>query len=199
MLQMTTPEDDENYESIDLIARAGDRAARVVRGLLDFARQSRYSFEAADVNESVSQALDLVAYQFNSAGISVTLQLGQDLPSVNASWEHMQSVWLNLFINARDALRSADGERKIVISTTADDEQSGVLVSVSDTGQGMSQAEISHIFEPFYTTKAPGEGTGLGLATCQQIVNQHGGKIQVSSEVGKGATFVVHLPQRENK
>ncbi|MGD8807811.1 MAG: ATP-binding protein, partial [Chloroflexota bacterium] len=195
MLQMTVPSDDENYESVDLIVRAGDRAARVVRGLLDFARQSEYSFKPADVNDSVSQALDLVAYQFNSANISVTLELGQDLPPIKASWEHLQSVWLNLLINARDALRSTSGQRKISISTAADETGQGVLVSVSDTGRGISQAEISHIFEPFYTTKAPGEGTGLGLATCQQIVNQHGGKIHVTSRAGEGTQFVIHLPQ----
>jgi two-component system NtrC family sensor kinase len=195
MLQMTTPAEDENYESIDLIVRAGDRAARVVRGLLDFARQSEYSFEAADVNDSISQALDLVAYQFNNANISVTLELGQDLPPINASWEHLQSVWLNLLINARDALRTASGAREIAISTAADETGQGILVTVSDTGRGMSQAEISHIFEPFYTTKAPGEGTGLGLATCQQIVSQHGGTIRVTSRPGKGTTFVIHLPQ----
>jgi two-component system NtrC family sensor kinase len=195
MLQMTTPAEDENYESIDLIARAGERAARVVRGLLDFARQSEYSFKATDINESISQALDLVAYQFKSANISVSLRLGEELPSLNASWEHLQSVWLNLLINARDALRSTNGERRIAISTAADGSQGGILVSVSDTGRGMSQAEIGHIFEPFYTTKAPGEGTGLGLATCQQIVSQHGGKISVSSEPGEGTTFLVYLPQ----
>lgn len=195
MLQMTTPEEDESYESIDLIARAGDRAARVVRGLLDFARQSEYSFEPADINESISQALDLVAYQFTSANISVALQLGEDLPPINASWEHLQSVWLNLLINARDALRSVGGDRKIAISTSAGEEAAGILVSVSDTGRGMSKSEIGRIFEPFYTTKAPGEGTGLGLATCQQIVNQHGGKISVASQPGQGTTFVVYLPQ----
>jgi two-component system NtrC family sensor kinase len=198
MLQMTTPPQDENYESVDLIARAGERAASVVKGLLDFARQSEYSFEAADINESISQALDLVAYQFTSASISVALQLGQDLPPINASWEHLQSVWLNLLINARDALRSVDGERIITVSTEADEEGQGVLVSVSDTGGGMSEAELSHIYEPFYTTKAPGEGTGLGLATCQQIVNQHGGKITVTSQLNVGTTFVIHLPKDAN-
>ena len=195
MLQMTTPVDDENYESVDLIVRAGDRAARVVRGLLDFARQSEYSFKVANVNDSIVQALDLVSYQFTSANISVAKKLGQELPPITASWEHLQSVWLNLLINARDALRAVDRERKIAISTAADETRQGILVSVSDTGRGMSQAEISHIFEPFYTTKAPGEGTGLGLATCQQIVNQHGGTISVTSKPGVGTTFVVHLPQ----
>ncbi|UCG22652.1 MAG: response regulator [Chloroflexota bacterium] len=195
MLQMTTPGDHENYESVDLIARAGDRAAKVVRGLLDFARQAEYSFEPADVNESVAQALDLVSYQFTSVNVDVTIQLANDLPQINASWEHLQSVWLNLLINARDALLPVSRERKLMVSTRSDIGGDGIIVSVADTGRGMSQAELVHIFEPFYTTKAPGKGTGLGLATCQQIISQHGGEIEVHSQPGEGTTFIVHLPQ----
>ena len=195
MLQMTTPTDHENYESVDLIARAGDRAAKVVRGLLDFARQAEYSFEPADINESISQALDLVTYQFRSANIDVTIQLADDLPKINASWQHMQSVWLNLLINARDAFVPESRERKLTVSTAPDFRGDGIVVSVADTGRGMSQAELVHIFEPFYTTKAPGKGTGLGLATCQQIINQHGGEIEVHSQPGEGTMFIVHLPR----
>jgi two-component system NtrC family sensor kinase len=195
MLQMTTPIDHENYESVDLIARAGDRAAKVVRGLLDFARQAEYSFKPADINESIAQALDLVSYQFKSANIDVTIQLADDLPRISASWEHLQSVWLNLLINARDALLPVSRERKLTISTASDYGGNGIMVSVADTGRGMSQAELARIFEPFYTTKAPGKGTGLGLATCQQIISQHGGEIEVHSQSSGGTTFVVHLPR----
>jgi two-component system NtrC family sensor kinase len=195
MLQMTTLATDENYESVELIARAGERAAKVVRGLLDFARQAEYSFEAADVNDSITQVLDLISYQFTSANIDVTADLGQDLPHITASWEHLQSVWLNLLINARDALQSVTGVRQITISTEADASGDGIIVSVSDTGRGMSRSEISRIFEPFYTTKAPGEGTGLGLATCQQIIGEHDGEIEVVSRPGDGTKFIIHLPQ----
>jgi signal transduction histidine kinase len=168
---------------------------RVVRGLLDFARQAEYSFEPADINESIAQALDLVTYQFTSAKIDVTIQLAHDLPQISASWEHLQSVWLNLLINARDALMPVSRERELTISTAPDPRGDGIIVSVADTGRGMSQAELAHIFEPFYTTKAPGKGTGLGLATCQQIISQHGGEIEVRSQPGEGTTFVVHLPR----
>lgn len=198
MLQMATPVDDENYESVELIARAGDRAARVVRGLLDFARQAEYSFEAAEVNDSVTRALELISYQFTTANIDVHVDLGQNLPRINASWEHLQSVWLNLFMNARDALRTVSGKREMTVSTEPDDAGFGIIVTVADTGRGMSEAEIVHIFEPFYTTKAPGEGTGLGLATCQQIINQHGGVINVFSQPGEGTSFVIHLPRNAN-
>jgi two-component system NtrC family sensor kinase len=194
ILQMSIGTEDENYESVELIAQAGSRAAQVVRGLLDFARQSQYEFAPVDVNDSIQQALNLVSYQFKTANIEVITDLDDDLPEVEASLEHLQSVWLNLLINARDAFEDVSGEKRIEISTRHEQPEDEVLVVVRDSGRGMSPTEQDHIFEPFYTTKAPGEGTGLGLATCHRIIEQHGGQIEVASKPGRGTTFVVHLP-----
>ena len=194
MLQMVLSPEDEDYESVELIARAGERAAQVVRGLLDFARQTQYAFESANINVSIRQALDLVSYQLTADSIRVITNLSPELPEIKASLEHLQSVWLNLVINARDALREATGKREITIDTAYDEDNEEILVSVHDTGRGMNATELDHIFEPFYTTKAPGEGTGLGLATCHRIVEQHGGHIEVASLPGEGTTFIVHLP-----
>lgn len=194
MLQMTIPPEHNDYESVELIARAGERAAQVVRGLLDFARQTQYSFETADINASIRQALDFVSYQLTADSIEIVTNLAPDLPEIEASLEHLQSVWLNLLINARDAMRSATGKRSVSIWTEYDEGGEQVLVAVRDSGRGMHTAELSHIFEPFYTTKAPGEGTGLGLATCHRIIEQHGGRIDVTSRRGEGTTFTVHLP-----
>lgn len=194
ILQMSIGTDDENYESVELIAQAGSRAAQVVRGLLDFARQSQYEFAPVEVNGSIQQALNLVSYQFKTANIEVITDLADDLPAVEASLEHLQSVWLNLLINARDAFEDVNEEKRIEISTRHEQPEDEVLVVVRDSGRGMSPTEQDHIFEPFYTTKAPGEGTGLGLATCHRIIEQHGGQIEVASKLGRGATFVVHLP-----
>ncbi|MDT8304522.1 MAG: ATP-binding protein, partial [Anaerolineae bacterium] len=193
ILKMVINSDHELYESVDLIARAGDRASRVVHSLLDFARQNHYSFEPGDVNLSLQQALQLVAYQLRTAQIDVQQKLAASLPEVEASWEHLKSVWLNILINARDALLVNQDQRHIEVVTkqTAENE---VQVIIADNGVGLSAAEAAHIFEPFYTTKDPGHGTGLGLATSQQIVHQHGGEIEVVSEPGKGATFIVRLP-----
>jgi two-component system, NtrC family, sensor kinase len=192
MLKMFISQADDNYESVDLIARAGDRAAKVVRGLLDFARQAQYDFEPASLNRSIRQALDLVAYQFESANVEVVLDLAETLPEIVASWEHLKSVWLNLFVNARDAVEVLSEGRRIEI--TSRPAGGSVQVLVRDNGRGMAPAELAHIFEPFYTTKDPGKGTGLGLATCHRIIEQHNGQIEVISSPGEGATFVVHLP-----
>jgi two-component system, NtrC family, sensor kinase len=193
ILKMVIPAEDDLSESVELIARAGERASHVVRSLLDFARQNQYSFEPGDVNLSLQQALQLVAYQLRSARIDVNQQLAPDLPLVEGSWEHMTSVWLNVLINARDALLPRSEPRRIEVVTrqTAENE---VQVIIADNGVGLTPAEAAHIFEPFYTTKDPGHGTGLGLATSQQVVHQHGGEIEVISEPGNGATFIVRLP-----
>lgn len=196
MLKMVIAADDDMYEAVDLIARAGDRASNVVRGLLDFARQNQYSFESGDVNGSISQAQRLLTYQFKSADIEVVRRLDDELPEVEASWEHLKTVWLNLLINARDAVLARPEGRKIEIESRLAASGDHVQVLVTDNGMGVSPAEAEHIFEPFYTTKDPGQGTGLGLATSQRIVQQHGGTMEVVSEGDDGATFIVRLPIR---
>ncbi|MFW6063068.1 MAG: response regulator [Chloroflexota bacterium] len=199
MLKMLIPPDDDNYEAVDLIARAGDRATRVVRGLLDFARQNQYSFESGEVNQSILQALRLVSYQLKSADIEVTRRMDEDLPRVRASWEHLKTVWLNLLINARDAVLTRPQGRRIEIETRLASGGDHVQVLFTDNGVGLSEAEVAHIFEPFYTTKEPGQGTGLGLATSQRIIQQHGGDIEVVSQTGRGSTFIVRLPARRSE
>lgn len=194
MLKMFIPPEDENYESVELISMAGERAAKVVRGLLDFARQEQYAFESADVNISICQALDLMRYQLGTADIEIIQNLADDLPEVVASWDHMKSVWLNLLVNARDAVEDLPGDRCIEITTRRAADEKYVQILLRDNGKGMSAAEAEHIFEPFYTTKDPGKGTGLGLATSHRIVEQHGGEINVVSAPNEGTTFIIRLP-----
>jgi two-component system, NtrC family, sensor kinase len=195
MLKMFIPPEDENYESVDLIARAGERAAKVVRGLLDFARQEQYAFTLADsLNQSIQDALSLVNYQLQTADIETVLNLADDLPPIEASWEHLKSVWLNLLVNARDAVQLRDERRHIEIVTSLAPDGEHVQILFRDNGQGMNKAEAAQIFEPFYTTKDPGKGTGLGLATSHRIIEQHRGEITVVSNPDEGTTFVIHLP-----
>ncbi len=194
MLKMVMAVEDENFESVDLIARAGERATKVVRGLLDFARQEQYSFTTGALYKSIQEALDLVNYQLQSAQIEVIRDIDASLPPIVASWEHLKSVWLNLLLNARDALLPIDHERRLELIARLDKEGQTIQVLVHDNGKGMTTAETLHIFEPFYTTKGPGQGTGLGLATCHRIIEQHGGEITVASVVDEGTTFFITLP-----
>ncbi|MEM7118150.1 MAG: response regulator [Chloroflexota bacterium] len=194
MLKMLMPKDDENYEAVELIALAGDRATKVVRGLLDFARQAQYTFIADNVNNSIQQALDLVQYQLQTSDVQVIRRMADDLPDIVASWEHLKSVWLNLIVNARDAVQSREGGRQIEIVSRLGQDRRHIQILFRDNGKGMSTAELEHIFEPFYTTKDPGKGTGLGLATCHRIIEQHNGEINVVSAPNQGTTFIVRLP-----
>ena len=194
MLKMFIPPEDDNYESVDLISQAGERATKVVRGLLDFARQEQYAFESADVNVSIRQALDLVRYQLGTANITVIQNMDETLPKVVASWDHMKSVWLNLLVNARDAVETIAENRCIEIITRRDTDDKHIQILIRDNGKGMIAAEAEHIFEPFYTTKDPGKGTGLGLATSHRIIEQHGGDISVASAPNEGTTFIIRLP-----
>ena len=194
MLKMFIPPEDDNYEAVDLIARAGERATKVVRGLLDFARQEQYRFTASNVNLSIQQTLNLVSYQLQTANIQVIENYANDLPKLTASWEHLKSVWLNLLVNARDAVEHREENRQIEITTSLVDENYCIQVLIRDNGKGMSAAEAEHIFEPFYTTKDPGRGTGLGLATSHRIIEQHNGDINVVSIPDEGTTFIIRLP-----
>ena len=199
MLELVIAKDHEDFEAVDLILRAGRRAAKVVRGLLDFARDQQYAFTPIQLNESIEQALDLVAYQLHTAYVTVIEDLAPDLPRISASAEHIKSVWINLMVNARDAMRDAGVEKpeitlitRLVPATDTAEEQLEIIIR--DNGPGITTAEAAHVFEPFYTTKDPGKGTGLGLATCMRIIEQHNGRIEMVSSPGNGATFIISLP-----
>ncbi|MEM9774962.1 MAG: ATP-binding protein [Chloroflexota bacterium] len=195
MLKMSLPKGSDDFEAADLILQGGERAQTVVKGLLDFSREQQYSFKSLDLNQSVQQALNLVSYQLKSANVELESEFAPDLPRIPASSEHLKSVWINLVINARDAMRDAGtADPKIDLITRLSPEEGFIEVIVADNGPGISDAQATHIFEPFYTTKDPGAGTGLGLATTLRIVDQHGGSIELNSPPGKGATFVIRLP-----
>lgn len=190
LLQRQLPADDEMQESIDLIARAGARATQVVRNLLDFARKENYSLEPTDINETIQRALALVAHELLSRSITLTFEPAKDLPRTLASHDHLEGVWLNLMLNAVDAIDTGPGNIHVTTRRVGNE----IRTSIVDNGKGIPPERISRIFEPFYTTKAPGRGTGLGLSVCHRIVKQHGGHILVDSQIGVGTEFTVVLP-----
>lgn len=145
-----------------------------------------------DLNETIRKALSLLQHEFLEKPIHQVVDLEEDMPLVTASPDHLQGVWTNLIMNALDATNHAEGEIRIVSRF----QNNEFKVTVTDNGKGIPVDKISRIFEPFYTTKEAGRGTGLGLSVCHRIVKNHGGYIHVESQVGLGTKFTVIFPVR---
>lgn len=180
------------YGSVEMIARAAQRASRVVRKLLDVARYEEFELAPTDLNVSLSEAVTLVEAQLRKDNVQIICDLAADLPPVWASLDYLHVVWINLLLNARDAIEEKGSAGTIHVSS---DQQDGhVVVRIADTGIGMAEEMLKHLYEPFFTTKGPGKGTGLGLFTCYRTLVRHGGDIQVESQEGEGSVFSVTLP-----
>jgi two-component system NtrC family sensor kinase len=190
ILHRELPPNHDLQESVDLIARAGARAHQVVRNLLDFARKEDYHLSLTDLNETMERALELVQHELLARGVRLEFQPEPSLPPLLASHDHLQSVWLNLLLNAIDSLDKSPAEIKIATRRVGEE----IEVAVADNGKGIPAERLTRIFEPFYTTKAPGRGTGLGLSVTHRIIKQHGGHIRVESQPGMGSTFTVIFP-----
>ena len=181
--------DDQDREDLALIIRETKRVREIVRGLLDFARETPFVQKPLDMNELVRQTLRLLGKREAFQKIYMVDDLAEDLPLVNVDKNQLQQVLLNLTLNACEAM--GDGGTLMVSSSVAGER---VVVKVTDTGCGIKREHLNQIFEPFFTTKPVGKGTGLGLSVSIGILEQHGGTLEVESEVGKGTTFTVTLP-----
>ena len=176
-------------DRIDSLLNQTESAARIVRGLLDFARRPEPQTGAVDLGECVQAALGFVQGK-QSTGVEVRMSVPDARVVVRGDREQIIQVITNLLNNAYDAV---DGGGRIEVTLSAD--ASWAHLSVTDTGVGIAPDVRAHLFEPFFTTKTEGKGTGLGLAICIGIVEAHGGTMEVESEVGHGARFIVNLPR----
>lgn len=193
---------DPSYRYFSIISDAGDRAAMVTRQLLAFSRKQYTEMEIVDVNQLVPGTLKILC-QIVGRQIHVNEQL-QSRRKIQADRGQIEQIIVNLFINARDAMpdggevRIATQDRTLTATDTSWTEPAPqgeyLMLSISDTGEGMSEAVSDRIFEPFFTTKEMGKGTGLGLATVRSIVSDHRGYIRVTSEPGRGTQFDILFP-----
>jgi two-component system NtrC family sensor kinase len=165
------------------------RASATVRNLLDFTRKDHPVFTPVSIRDLLEASVKLVGNELALAGVEVELDVPVDLPRVNGNPRNLEQVFLNLFLNAMEAM--PDGGTLGIRATHAD---GSVRVAVRDTGSGISPEHLDKIFEPFFTTKEAGEGTGLGLSVSYSIVEKHGGRLEVESQAGQGTTFTVTLP-----
>jgi PAS domain S-box-containing protein len=183
------------------ISDATGNATVLVRRLMQFGQTQRLQLQPLQLNDVVRDVLHLLGPRLSS-GVSVEADLYPRLPMVEADRAQMEQVLVNLIVNAADAM--PEGGRlhiatKIAESSPDDDtaKQQSVLMSVSDTGIGISEDNLPHIFEPFYTTKPVGQSSGLGLSSVYGIVRQHGGDIKVNSKLGEGTAFTISFPVRK--
>lgn len=186
--------DDMARRGLDVILGESERAARIVRNLLTFARKRQSTRSLITLNQVVKETLALRPYEQRTINIEVVTALASGLPPVFADAHQIQQVLLNLIINAEQAMLAANGRGSMVIRTWHDHEHGAVVMQVSDDGPGIPVEVQSKIFDPFFTTKETGKGTGLGLTVAYAIVQEHGGSIRAESASGGGATFTVELP-----
>lgn len=182
-------------EDLASILREAVRCQKVVIGLTGFARKHKPEKTYISVNELLEQSLKLEAPQLRTRNISVHCELAPGLPGTMADYHQLQQVFMNLIINAEQAMTEQKGCGKLRVRTRLED--SRIRAEVEDDGPGIPPENLARVFDPFFTTKAPGKGTGLGLSLSYGIVSEHCGSISVESRHGKGALFVVELPVME--
>lgn len=184
-------EDKQIIEDLQVIRKHTDQCKSVVEALLNFARVSEPRKAAADVRSCLEEVLSVLEVQFQKSNIRIHRSFADDLPHVTMDAAKIKQVFMNLLINARQAMENK-GTLKVSIKYEPDKKM--VAIAISDTGSGISDLHIDRIFDPFFTTKGPGKGTGLGLSVSYGIVKQHGGDIVVESAPKQGSTFTIFLP-----
>jgi len=182
---------------LDKITQQSFRAAEIANGLLNFSRTSTTEFRSTDLNQVIRDTISLLEHQFKTAQIEINLDLAPELPAIHGNPGKLQQVFLNLLLNAKEAMQGGGNLRVATIVN------GHVEAIISDTGSGIAPEHMKRIYDPFFTTKTmprPGDrrGTGLGLSVSYGIIQEHAGKIQVESAVGAGTTFHLEFPLLRN-
>lgn len=192
------PADSPQRANLEKINNEAKRCKTIVRGLLDFSRQTEPEIKPLMLNTTVEEVLALVKNQPLFLNISIEKNLEPSLPMVNADISQIHQVFMNIILNAVEAMH---GNGTLAITTGLTEDKRYIYTTFTDTGQGITEENLPKIFDPFFTTKETGHGTGLGLSISYGIIKKHHGEIDVTSEVGKGTTFIVKLPlaKQQNK
>lgn len=192
LLRRQLKHSEQVLKDVATIEKQARSCQRIVSDLLNFSRIQPKAPRAGSINEAVRDVIGMLRHQFTSKGTAFELQLMEEMPSMLIDMDKMKQVFLNLFMNAFQAI---SGERGLILVRTAYLPTSDTVdITICDNGHGIPAGIVDRIFDPFFSTKHTGEGTGLGLSVSYGIVTDHGGKITVASIPGKGATFTVRLP-----
>jgi len=183
---------EEISADVQIIYREAKRASKITHNLLAFAREHTPKWDSISINDAIKDILELYAYHLIANNIEINTELTTNLPRTMADFNQIQQVFVNLLINAEQAMTDANGKGVLTIRT---EQVNGyICTTFSDDGPGIAAEDIDRLFDPFFTTKEVGKGTGLGLSICYGIVNEHGGRIYARRKPSSGATFVVELP-----
>ena len=198
MLSKQVVGDEQKSRMLEKISRQSFRASEIVNSLLNFSRTSSTELVEVQLNRVVHETLSLLEHQLRKASIEVRVNLEPDLEPVKGNAGKLQQVFLNLFLNARDAMEAAPpratGEGHRILEIVTRRGENGVEVDVLDTGSGIAPEHLSRIYDPFFTTKGSRKGTGLGLSVTYGIIQEHGGAIEASSRPGQGTCFHLEFP-----
>lgn len=179
-------------EAVRTISDNAQRVADIVKNLLTFAKQQKLERTLINVNDIIKTALEIRAYAMEISNIKVTTHLDHTIPWTMADATLLQQVFLNLIINAETGMKLAHGNGNLLIKTELINNT--IQVSFTDDGPGIAEANLAHLFDPFFSTREVGQGTGLGLSVCYGIIAEHNGQIYVKSQLDKGSVFTVELP-----
>jgi PAS domain S-box-containing protein len=192
-LLMEEPDISEDMrQDLQKVHSQAKRAAQIIKDFITFARGQPTNKVLLNINNVIADVVKLRSYELGSKGIKVEMVLDPDIPLVLADQGQLQHCIWNILINAEHFMYQANKGGKFIVKTETDN--NWIKIILSDNGPGITRDVLPHIFDPFYTTKDIGKGSGLGLSICYGIITQHGGRIYVESEEGKGATFIIELP-----
>jgi two-component system NtrC family sensor kinase len=185
---------DPRRKNLEKVVGETTRCKDIVKGLLDFARQTEPKVEESDVNEILKRTLSMLENQALFQNVRIIRAFWPSLPKVMTDSSQIQQVFTNIILNGGEAI---DGEGELTIATRTSPDNKSIEIEFTDTGCGIPRENLEKIFDPFFTTKEVGRGTGLGLAVSYGIIARHRGTIEVKSELGKGTTFIVRLPRKD--
>jgi signal transduction histidine kinase len=188
-----TAADDPRRRALEVIQQEAKRMGDLVSNLLQFSRRGADVRSTVDIGEELTKATELIDHHLRKRAVRVAHHYDPQAPAIAADRQKLRQVFLNLLTNAADAMPQGGELRLKVALATLENNQPGVAIEVTDTGQGIKPEHLPSVFEPFFTTKEEGKGTGLGLAICRRIVQEHGGQMVIESQPGLGTTVRVLL------
>lgn len=186
--------DDVTRAGAHKIRAAAERCERIVRTFLAMARQREQQKVMVSLHDVIEASLDVLEYNLQTSGVNVNCELGTNIPELLADADQLHQVFMNLFVNAQQAMADCNGPRILHICSSFDPDEKCIQVRVSDTGLGIPAEIRARIFDPYFTTKPTGAGTGVGLSVAQGLVQAHGGTLTLESPAAGGATFIMRLP-----